>query len=631
MLCFIPPFEENVPAASFKFDEFELDCSRFELRRNGRTLKLERIPMELLILLVERDGAVVTRQEIVERLWGKDVFVDTEHGINTAIRKIRAALRDRVDNPRFLLTVVGKGYRLVREAHNGVAHEVQVPKAKPDEPAKSAMPPAHRRWPLVACAALLLLLLAGALLAWNMTGIRNRHAAALPPIRSIAVLPLANLSGDRAQDYFADGMTDELITMLAKNASLRVVSRTSAMQYKGVQRPVRDIARELGVDSVLEGSLERLGNRVHMNVQLIRADNDSHVWAESYDRDFNDALALPSELSQTIAKEVKIATSTSSPPRYIDPAAHDAYLRGRYFWFAFNSAKSREYFEKAIEVQPDYAAAWGGLADVYVVSAVAMEVPAKDVMAKAEVAAQKAAVLDDSLAEVHNALAGLYLFGRWDLNRADVEATRAIALDPGLAEIHHLRAYILEAMNRPDEALQEQRRCTELDRFARPWALGVVLTQLRKFDAAISELRLLIEAQPRESLGQFLLADAYRFKGMWQESAKAIERGYLIQGDEQSAAAVRHAFEIGGDKAVEELALVKVKARARKRYVSPMELAFYTARLQRKEETLKFLDEAYNERSPWLVLLQYNPDFDFLHSEERYRALVKKIGLTPAY
>jgi tetratricopeptide (TPR) repeat protein len=294
-------------------------------------------------------------------------------------------------------------------------------------------------------------------------------------------------------------------------------------------------------------------------------------------------------------------------------------------------ARSQVYMEKAIQIQPDYAAAWSGLADVYVVQAVGMEVPAGAVMAKGEAAAHKAAELDDSLAEVHNALAGVYFFGRWDLKRADEEAVRAIALNPNYAEIHHLRAYILEAMNRPDEAVQEQRRCTELDRFARPWALGKVLTQQRKFDAAINELRLLTEAQPQESIGSFLLADAYRLKGMWRESASAIEHGYLIQGDKQSAEAVRREFETGGDKAVSEWQLEKIKARARKQYVSPMQVAFHTADLRRKEETIKLLGEAYSERSPWLVLMQNEPAFDFLHSEERYRTIIKKIGLPPAY
>jgi TolB-like protein/DNA-binding winged helix-turn-helix (wHTH) protein len=627
-----------VAVSSYKFDEFELDCLRFELRRKNRVLKLERIPMELLILLAEREGAVVSRQEIVERLWGKDVFVDTEHGINTAIRKIRAALRDTVDRPRFVLTVVGKGYRLVAAPNvaapnSGSPVEVELPVAVKDkQPGETAVTVASRhRWPAFAVAGLTVLLIGVALVAWRVGAIRSRYSADPPLIRSIAVLPLANLSGDPSQDYFADGMTDELITMLAKNPSLRVVSRTSAMQYKGGRQPVGKIASELGVDGILEGSVQRAGNRVHVTVQLIRAANDSHIWAESYDRDFNDALSLPSELSRTIAKEIRIATSATSTQRYINPEAHDAYLRGRYFWFSDNNQRSQEYLERAIQIQPDYAAAWSGLADVYVVRAIEGEVPAKDVMTKGEAAARKAVELDDSLVEVHNSLAAVYFFSQWDLKRADAEAARAIALSPNYAEVHHLRAYILEAMNRPDEALLEQRRSTELDRFARPWAMGKVLTQERKFEAAINELRLLVEAQPKEPYGPFLLADAYRFKGMWKESASAKEQGFLNQGDKESASAVRNAFQSGGWKAVEEWELGRDRARARKQYVSPLQLAFHTASAKRKEETLGLLEEAYREHDPWLVLVQNEPDFDFVHPEPRYRAIVNKIGLPPAY
>ena len=387
-------------ASSYKFGEFELDCARYELRRNGRTLKLERIPMELLILLAEKDGNVVTRQEIVERLWGKDVFVDTEHGINTAIRKIRSALKDDPEQPRFIQTVTGKGYRFVAERQNGnhasagLLEPVVSPAQAADLPAKS-----RRMWPIMV-ALIALCLAAGGLLLFNSGGIRARlFPSSQRQIRSIAVLPLANLSGDPSQDYFADGMTDELITMLAKNTSLRVVSRTSAMQYKNAKRPVGEIARELGVDGILEGSVEKSGNHVHMTVQLIHASRDTHVWAESYDRTLSEAFSLPSDLSQTIAKEIKTAISPVEPQHPINPDAHDAYLRGRYSWFNRDMQRSQEYFEKAIQMQPDYAAAWSGLADSYTVRAVDGTSFPSTVMGKAEEAARKAIELDDSLSD----------------------------------------------------------------------------------------------------------------------------------------------------------------------------------------------------------------------------------------
>jgi TolB-like protein/DNA-binding winged helix-turn-helix (wHTH) protein len=346
----------------YRFAEFQLDCASFELRRQGRTQKserisLERIPMELLILLLERQGSVVTRQEIVDRLWGKDVFVDTEHGINTAVRKIRQALRDDPDQPRFILTVSGKGYRFVA-GDNGNRRSAapapsETPTALPErEPRPSGsdvpdrgsvaavMPAVQSNRAKLAIVIAICVVVAAIFISSQRHRIVRANQAS--QIHSIAVIPLANLSGDPAQDYFADGMTDELITALAKNRSLRVVSRTSAMQYKGVNRPLPDIARELNVDGILEGSIERTPTSMHMTVQLIYAPTDTHVWAESYNRDLNEFIFLPEELSQTIAKEVKAAVSPPTRQRSISPEAHDAYLEGLYFWYRgdFDSASS---------------------------------------------------------------------------------------------------------------------------------------------------------------------------------------------------------------------------------------------------------------------------------------------------
>ena len=361
--------------SAYHFADFELDPARFELRRNGRSLKLERIPMELLILLVEKDGNIATRQEIVDRLWGKDVFVDTEHGINTAIRKIRQTLRDDPEKPRFVQTVTGKGYRFIAERNGDGTSLIPVERRTPYPPVSedvsrsTGLPSGvitssqSRLFGRLGSALAILLAIATVAIFALRGRLFPRTQAA--QIRSIAVLPLANLSGDKSQDYFADGMTDELITALAKNRNLRIVSRTSAMEFKGVNRPVKDIARELGVDGILEGSIERSADRVHMTVQLIYAPTDTHIWAESYDRDSTQAVFIPTELSQTVAEQIKVATSPAKPARYINPEAHDAYLRGRYFWLNFDTKQSIAFFQKAIDLQPDYAAAWSGMADSY--------------------------------------------------------------------------------------------------------------------------------------------------------------------------------------------------------------------------------------------------------------------------
>ena len=617
-------------AGLIKFDEFELDCDRYELLRAGHPIKLEKIPMELLILLVMRNGHLVTRQEIIGHLWGNDVFLDTEHGINTAVRKIRLALRDDPERPRFVQTVTGKGYRFVGEIVNGNSGAVaDVSENETPVPA-TTVSVSRRRWSITAASVPVLLFVAGIAIAFNAAGLRDRVFARnqQAPIHAIAVLPLANLSGDASQDYYADGMTDEIITMLAKNLSLRVVSRTSAMQYKDAHRPVRDVAKELGVDGILEGSVVRAGDRVHVNVQLIYAPTDTHMWAESYDRDLKQAFSLPSELSQTIARKLKVAAASGGPPRYISSEAHDAYLRGRYFWFAGNLDRSEQLFEKAIQVQPDYAAAWSGLTDTYMVRALDSHGPSQ-LIARARETAHKAMELDDSLPEVHNSLAGLYFAGDWDLKRADAESLRALELNPNYAEARHLHAYILAAMNRPDEALQEQKRSTELDPFARPWALGWLLIRLRRFDEAVSELRLRAEAQPQDETTHLLLSDAYWFKGMWKESAQEEEKGFLINGDKKSAAALKRAFESHGEKGMAEWLLKDALMRAHQGRLSPWALAGAYAQAGRKEEALRSLQDAYRAHSPRLMFLQNAPIFDFLHSDERYQALVQQIGLPP--
>jgi len=632
--------------SQYKFAEFQLDCASFELRRQGRAQKsdrvsLERIPMELLILLLERQGSVVTRQEIVDRLWGKDVFVDTEHGINTAIRKIRQALKDNPEQPRFILTVTGKGYRFVAGENDNQrsAAPSETPTVIPErEPRPSGsdvpergpdavvMPAVQSNRAKLAIVIAICVVVAAILISFLRHRIVRANQAS--QIHSIAVIPLANLSGDAAQDYFADGMTDELITALAKNRNLRIVSRTSAMQYKGVKRPLPDIARELNVDGILEGSVSRVGNRVHTTVQLIHAPSDTHIWAESYDRDLSEVIFLPEELSQTIAKEVKAAVSPPTRQRSISPEAHDAYLQGLYFWYRGDFDHSKQYFQKAIDLRPDYAAAWAGLGDSYGVRA-GGDTPPQAAFAKNEEYSRKALELDDSVAEAHNSMAALYLFHAWDWNRAEAEAQRAIELNPNLAAAHHLRSYILFALNRNAEALQEQRQATEIDPFAQPWHLGRAYLYLRQYDAAINELSARAAVQKVDGI-EFILSDAYRFKGMNKEAARHLELGFLAEDDQHSAEAVRRAFDQGGYRAVAEWLLRRDQDKAREEYVSPFFLALDYARLERKDDTLHFLESAFQERSPEMVFLEKRPHFDFLHFDLRFQALVRKVGLPAA-
>ncbi len=627
-----------MPFTTYKFGDYELHCARFELRRNGEVVKLERIPMELLIFLAEKEGDIASRQEIVERLWGKDVFVDTEHGINTAIRKIRTALREDAEKPRFVHTVLGKGYRFVPGTGKGQRPlESESGSQTPVEPRVVEFPNASQeatsrlsrkvsaKW-LAAAAALVLFV---ATVGFWFVRRRDQPTAT---IQSIAVLPLANLSGDASQDYFADGMTDELITMLARNTSLHVVSRTSVMQYKGIGRPMRDIARELGADAILEGSISRTSSRVHLNLQLINARGDTHIWADSYDRDANEIYSLPSELAYTIAKKLKTDRTPAKRQRYVSPQAHDAYLRGRFFWFGEDYVRSLDYMKKAIDLQPDYAAAWSGLADDYAVIAVANQAPAQEMMPKAFEAAQKALELDDSVAETHNTIAALHMFYDWDWKAADEESKRAIELNPDFAEVHHLRAYLLSALDRHEEAIQEQKRASEMDPFARPFAMGFVLLLSRKFDDALQELESRKKDLPGDFFVRMSLSDAYRYKGREADAAREFSEAVHMQGDEEFVNGFQRAFDRGGFKAVAEW---RIKRRSdpnvSKLYLSPLMLARWYAQAGDKDEAIEALYRAYNERTPFLIFVQCSPDFDFLHSDARYRTLVQKIGLPPAY
>jgi TolB-like protein/DNA-binding winged helix-turn-helix (wHTH) protein len=607
----------------FKFGDFTLDCDRFELYRAGRALKLERKPMELLVFLAAKNGNLVTRTEIAERLWGSEVFVDTEHGINTAIRKIREVLNDDPVQSRFVQTVTGKGYRFIGPIE--VPIEALAPTT--EEQAGASVENRSRRVWLAASALLVLLIIAVSLGARSLRE-RSLHRVATPRITSLAVLPLDNLSGDPAQDYFADGMTDELTTMLAKNSTLRIVSRTSVMEYKGVHRPLPEIARELGVDGVLEGSIARSGDKVHMTIQLIQAPTDTHLWAESYERNANDMVSLPTEAAQTIAKRLDSVVLQPAASRYVSPKAHDAYLRGRYLWFtASDFEKSGPYFKKATELQPDYALGWSGLAMYYAATAIQGDIRPEDAFAPGEAAAMKAVELDDSLPDAHLSLAEMILIRHWDWARADQELSRAIELDPRCAEAYHLRAKLYSALNRDEDSIEAEKKSQELEPFADPSAMTLIYYRARQYDDAIREGLLQLETKPDDQDIHEELWEAYRRKGEGKEAEEHLEKMLLLSGDKASAEAIKHQFERGGYKAVALWQLSYYKALSSRQYVSPVWLATLNAELGNREETLTLLEEGYRQHAPLLLWIQGDPAFDFLHSEERYLSIIKRIGL----
>jgi TolB-like protein/DNA-binding winged helix-turn-helix (wHTH) protein len=624
----------------YEFGDFRLDCDRFELFHDGHSLRLERKPMELLILLASSSGRLVTRTEIASRLWDQEVFVDTEHGINTAIRKIRTALDDDPESPRFIQTVTGMGYRFVAQVAAQNGHPPQPaallpPVAEPSNALVAQQPAAsHRkRWialgVAVSTAALALILTVGP----NPLAAHLLHRNAQPAITSIAVLPLDNLSGDANQNYFADGMTDELTTMLARNSTLHVTSRTSAMQYKGAHRPLRDIAHELGVGGIVEGSVERSGDRLHMTLQLIRADTDTHLWAESYDRSAKDVGALPSEAAQAIAACLHSAVSVAQKPRYVNPAAHDAYLHGRYLWYGGweQNEKAGEYFKKAIELQPDYALAWAGLATYYGQGAIKGDFNPNDSLALCESAAAKAVTLDDALPEAHLAMSAAVFMHRWDWNWAQREVNRALELNPRFAEAYHLDAMELSVLNRHAEAIEAEKKAGELEPSSHLLGMLRRLMDARQYDAALEDVRQRLEANPRDPSLFYMMMDIYRRKGMYKDAVAAAIKLNEVTNNQKEIAELQQTYNRGGYKAIVRRQLNERQNQSRKGYVSPMESAVLYAQLGDRERTISLLEEGFREHSPYLLWIQIEPAYDFLHSDPRYRSIIQRIGLPPAF
>jgi TolB-like protein/DNA-binding winged helix-turn-helix (wHTH) protein len=635
-----------VPFVVYQFGDFRLHCSKFELCRHGRRLKLERKPLELLVLLVSKHGQVVTRNEISQCLWEREVFVDIEHGINTAIRKIRQVLGDSSDLPRFVQTISGSGYRFIAPV-TAVEPEVTKPAQSSGDPVDlppapreiSATPviplaakPHHRLWVITALCAAVLVIISILTLGPHPLAARfldrDTHAA----VASLAVLPLTNLSGDPSEEYFADGMTDELTTMLAKDSSLRIVSRTSAMQFKDAHRSLPEIARALNVDAILEGSISRSSHQVHMTLQLIRGDTDSHLWAESYDRNNNDVAALPDNAARAIAARLNSGTPPHANPRYIKPEAHDAYLRGHYSWVVGRNEDARRYYQQAVEIQPDYALGWTGLADYYAMGALRGDVDPLQALPQAEAAARKALELDDSLPRAHADLGGMIFFNRGDGVQALKELTRATELNGQDAEDFHLHAKVLCALGRYDEAIALQKQSTAINPFEHPGAMAEIYLCTRRFDAAISDGEMRLKDFPAAADILKQLADGYHWKGMDKEAVEMLARGISAKGDLPLSAAVRRAFETGGYAAVVRCQLAGVEKTARTARVSTFELADLHGRLSEHDETLALFERGVNERDPQLLLLaQSDPAFDFLHADPRYRSLIQKMGLPPMY
>lgn len=630
-------------AQEFLFGDFRLDQSRYRLQRGTRLLRLEKIPMELLILLVQRRGELVSRQEIAERLWGKDVFLDVDHGINTAICKIRMTLRDDPDNPHFLETVVGKGYRVAAPVicSNG--------DSSPEEESRSSSPlvasnpavmstektfvPVRLRGLLWGMA--LLALFTFALVLYRSGGAKGTTQ---PAIKSLAVLPLKNLSGDPSQEYLADGMTEALIGRLSGIHDLRVTSHTSVMRFKNPQLSVPEIAKMLHVDAIVEGSVIREGNRIRVTAQLIRGATDDHFWSETYDRQLQDALALQSELAQSIAEKVE-ATVTGeeherlNTARPVAPEVYESYLKGR---FALNKSngkagidESMGYFQDAIKRDKTFAPAYVGLAEASSeLGTVFIGVPPEETRPKVISAARKALELDPDLAEAHILLAEVQQ-EQWQWSGAEAEYRRALELNPNDAEAHAEFALWLLCQGRSDEAVAWAQRGRQLDPLAvSGTSIAWILFQGRRYDEAIHELRSVLAIKPDDANALWYLGFVLIAKNQPGEAIPVLEKAVSVSNRLPAVIGILiRAYAHAGRRGDALRLVAELKRRRKVGYVPAGAFVNAYLGLGENDEAFVWLERAYQEQSNILQFLKTHPFFDPIRGDPRFADLLRRVGL----
>ena len=624
------------PAARvLRFDTFELDLRTGELRKHGAKLRLQGQPLQLLGILLQGAGNLVTREELRAQIWPADTFVDFDHSLHNAIGRIREALGDSAEMPRYIETLPRRGYRFIAPVQ-----EVQAPRIseangnKTREAAAVALPTARR----AALAVILCLCVAsglGAWAAWRHFYVRSP----VSPIRSLAVLPMQNLSGDAAQEYFADGMTDELITDLAKVGALRVISRTSVMHYKGSKKGLPEIARELNVDAIVEGSVMRSGNRVRITAQLLHAPTDKHLWAESYERDLGDVLRLQSEVARTIAQQVRAQLTPQQEARLgsapvVNPEAYEAYLRGRYylsnqFTMAEPLNRAKSYFEESIRKDPGFALAYSGLADSYVYLAVFRQLSPEGAYRPAKEALRKALELDDSIGEAHDTLGVLSWRSELNWNAAERQFNRAIALAPSYSCAHEDRALYLSFMGRRAEALAEIAKSSELDLGpSSAMTESGAYYQLRDYQSLVEASRKGVVSYPNEWTEHYNLGVGYEGTGKLLEAISEYQKAIEVSnGDQDPTASLAHAFAVIGRRAEAEKILRDLEQKSKSAYVSPYMIATIYAGLGEKDKAFEFLGRAYEERSldiSWH--LKADVRIDNLRTDPRFQVLLGRIG-----
>jgi TolB-like protein/DNA-binding winged helix-turn-helix (wHTH) protein/Tfp pilus assembly protein PilF len=646
-----------------RFGVFEIDLHARELRKQGRRIKLQEQPFQILVLLLDYRGGVVSREDLKHRLWPEHTFVDFDHSLNTAIMRLREAIGDSPENPRFIETIPKRGYRFIApieevtaplqeksaQAHgDAFSPHSSGPIAVPREPAvvswakESATGPNSfnrfiNRIGVVAAGAVLLL----AVTAYSIHKVSASRANS-QRITSLVVLPLENVSGDKDQDYFADGMTDELIAHLAKIRSLRVISRATAMAYKDSRKPLSEIARDLNVDGVVEGTVLRAGNRVRITAELVQVSTDRHLWAETYESQVGDILTLQGQVTSAIVNEVSVQLSPedqkrlASSPSPVNAEAYEDYLKGRYYWNKRSDEginKAIEYFEDATKKDPNYALGYAGLADCYSVmgSTIVGTMPAAEAAPKAKAAAQKALEIDNSLGEAETSLASVRFNYDWDWPAAASGFQRAIELNPSYATAYQRYSLYLMAMGRPRESLEQINLARQLDPLSLSinFSLGWRLYMARHYDQAIEQLRNTLEMDPNFALVHLVLGETYEQKGDFQQAIEQLQKATAASPNSPlMEAGLGHAYGAAKKMSEARAILNQLMEQSRKQYVAPFYIAIVYAGLGENEKAMDWLEKAYEDRSNGLVFIKVDPELGSLRANARFKELQNKMRLS---
>ena len=617
-----------------RFGAFEVDLRAGELRKNGIKIKLQEQPFRVLVTLLEHAGDVVTREELRRELWPSDTFVDFEHGLNAAVKRLRDALGESAEKPIFVETLARRGYRFIARVDKPGAPLLAPPRTGMGRGAQGLR---AQRVIAVTGVALAIVSVAGAL-NWADTH-RWRIGASGKKIESLAVLPLQNLSHDPEQEYFSDGMTDALTTQLSKAGTLRVTSRTSAMQYKGTHKSLPEIAKELNVDGVIEGSVMRSGNRVRIAAQLVEASTDRQLWAETYERDLGDVLKLQSEVAQAVAQQVRMQVTPAQQARLhaaptVDPQAYEAYLKGSSYRPTGTKAGIQQalaYFEQAVQRDPGFAPAYVGLADSYLDLGAYRWLAPADAYRHGSEAIHKALQLDEALGEAHSTLGYLDWQYAWDWEAAEREIRHAVDMNPSYIDGHITLVWYLAWRGRRDEALAEVQKIRWIDP-AYPFASldeSGVYYHRRDYKSLTEAGLKAVTANPNMWSPHYFLAVGYEGSGQLDRAAAEYQRAAdLSQRNSDPIAGLAHVYTTMGKRAEAEKILRELQQQSKISYGSPYMIAVIYSGLNQKDKAFAYLEKAYQEKSPDMAyFLRADLRIDGLRSDSRFQEICRRMGL----